>query len=390
MPLCPHCKTTHTSTAAKLLQHQEHCVNALAARSRGAPAQPAPVFVAAASVPVFQGRTAVQAPAEAAAAVPVPSCLSPTEGIPLSLARLADGGRLRAISGGCVAGSVGGSAVGDVVDAAEADDDEGAAAAGAISAFAALLDELVEGEAADDADEAGVVGNEGGATYSIAADVEGADGSGGLGEPPAPRRPLFDVFREAVRAFAAEKGSVFFAELKLLQHARRRDLSQADCEGLMKILTNDGFVASAYGPGAVPSLPTSWRSITNLMRELLRHLGAFTPCVVSRFCEVRTGPADDAHTHSARVAFLQGNKAWAFMLLDIELFNPKGLVRPPTLLHAGLHPSWADFAPDGGAGHPSFASLTLAREATVRAAHPHATLCTVPMGLVVSVDGTSA
>lgn len=118
-----------------------------------------------------------------------------------------------------------------------------------------------------------------------------------------------------------------------------------------------------------------------------------------RDCEVRTGPGADAYVHRARVGFLAGSATWAFMLLHAELFAPRTLVRP-IAASAGPsawtteHPSWCDDVGPGGASHPSFAALTLAREATIcDALTPVATalsLAVVPMGVAVGIDGTGA
>lgn len=221
--------------------------------------------------------------------------------------------------------------------------------------------------------------------------------SGDLDSPLVPgpvlRGPLsFADFKAAVLKFVDSCGPVFRAELRLIEVAKSRDLSTADCDALIKTMTDPTFVSLAYGAGAHVYLPTTWHSVSNHARDFLLALRDFIPLVAVRSCEVRTGPERDAHVHGGRVAFLQAG-AWRFMLLDYELFAPAVLVRPVASAGASrvlLHPSWADHVGDGGAGHPSFAAHTLAREATILAANVHATLRTVPMGMFMSIDGTRA
>jgi len=226
------------------------------------------------------------------------------------------------------------------------------------------------------------------------------DASVSLDAPAAPdalgpvRRQTFSEFKEAVLLFVRDAPATIRAQLQLLQVARRRDFSCRDCDALMRTLTDAEFVAIAYGATAACRLPTTWKAVSNQARALLRALQAFIPEVSVRDCCVRTGSEPGAHSHSGRVAFLVGSATWAFMLLDIELFSPFALVRPVASAGesavVGVHPSWSDHVGAGGAGHPSFAPLTLAREATIIAANPHATLRAVPFPFFVGIDGVHA
>jgi hypothetical protein len=60
----------------------------------------------------------------------------------------------------------------------------------------------------------------------------------------------------------------------LLQLARRRDLSNADGDAVIKLITNPVFVSSAFGIGAAVAIHTCWRTVMNSLRAraLLRHL----------------------------------------------------------------------------------------------------------------------
>ena len=240
--------------------------------------------------------------------------------------------------------------------------------------------------------------------------VADADGSEDEGEPPdrtagapashlAPppqyrRHPTFAEFRDEVLKFVGGAGSECVAELRLLQLARRRDLSGEDCDALIKTITDPSFVASAYGRGTSSHLPTCWRSFMNHARALMQRLRRFIPEVAVKDCMVSTGPGTDAHEHCGRVAYLVGSATWAFMLLDVELFQAATLVRPIASAGqsavTGAHPSWADNVGAGGAPHPSFAAQSLARESTVRARFAGSALRVVPFGVFTSIDGTKA
>ena len=232
-------------------------------------------------------------------------------------------------------------------------------------------------------------------------------GGGGaeLGDNPGgpPTWPAFAEFREAVTSYIAGRHNqaLFAAELMLLQLARRRDLSSLTCDDIMKTITNPAFASAAYtlhGQGAASELPTSWRAIMDIARKLLTFLDRFLPKIEVYELEVRTGPGGDAHVHRGRVAALVGNQVVAFMLLDTELYAKDKLVRPVRFAGEsawrGAHPSWMSNTSVGGASHPSFAPLLLAREATVCDAYSplayphHTTLPRVPVGLVFGIDGT--
>ena len=252
--------------------------------------------------------------------------------------------------------------------------------------FEEILDEL----AAEDEDEAIELPN-----ASLAREAA-------AGPPVAPAAVVafpsyltFTEFRAIVGNFVDDAGPGALAELMLLQVVRRRNMSSAEADAHLKTITSPVFVSSAYGPAAHVSIRTSWRSVMTRARSLLRLLRSFIPTVAVRDCIVRSGPGPDALEHRGRVAHLDGNLIWAFMFLDIELYHPARLVRP--VVSAGssawttLHPSWCDNVGAGGAPHPSFAALTLAREATLRAANVEAAagLRVVPMGLIAAIDGTS-
>lgn len=102
----------------------------------------------------------------------------------------------------------------------------------------------------------------------------------GLDSPPAlqplapvagPRRPpSFAEFQAVLREFVGDRAPAFVAELRLIQLARRRDLSTGDCNALIKTLTDSRFVSLAYGAGAKVNLPTSWRTHTPVTRTFCR------------------------------------------------------------------------------------------------------------------------
>jgi hypothetical protein len=83
------------------------------------------------------------------------------------------------------------------------------------------------------------------------------------------------------------------------------------------------------------------------------------------------------------------------MLLDAELYDSAMLVRPVASTGKSartmLHESWLDHV--DGAPYPSFAPLTLAREATICAALAYIAaregLRVVSLDLIISCDGTN-
>ena len=119
-----------------------------------------------------------------------------------------------------------------------------------------------------------------------------------------PRNPLPCQARNSISSSAALFGPGALAEFTFLQVARRRDMSKADCDAQ---IISPAFVVGAHGSGATMHIRTSWRSILDSARTLLGKLNGFVPEVVVRLCEVRTGPAANAHVHAGHVTFLVGS-----------------------------------------------------------------------------------
>ena len=346
MPKCEYCNRV-TTTQSKLRQHLTHCVIALGARGgHRVAAFPVPQELQASGVEgTFE---AADDAVDTASLGIITRCLDDAHHhgseAAAEEADFAEGEPL----GSCNAGDM----IGD----------------GTAHAYGASLDEFV--------DLLGVDGEE------IAA-----------GPVLSAESPGFPEFREIVLNVVKDAGRTFLAELQLLQLVRRRDLSTADADAMVKTITDPVFLLHAFGDTAERHFPTCWKTITNHMRELLKALHPFIPGIRLVDCDVRSGVGPDAHAHQGRVAYLCGGKAWVFMLLDAELYAPAGLVRP--VASAGqsaraVHPSWTDHVGPGGAGHPSFAAHTLAREDIIRHAHGGGPLRVVPMGVFVGIDGTKS